>query len=366
MVPARTPSTPIMKTSLITTTLLLVASVAAGDLPFQAATIDDEVEIGYGIALADVDGDGKTDIVLADKREIRWYENPTWQPHVLARNLTLRDNVCVAARDVTGDGKAEIAVGAGWNPGETKDRAQSGAVFYLERPEGDPREAWNPVQLPHDPTVHRMRWFRRDATTFALAVLPLHGVDKAVTQLSVFPFPIEAGDEPERIDTALHATHNFDVVPAADGSETLLIAGSEGVRAIPSSEEKQTGEGAGEVRYFGGVLATIEPMHGNAVAVHSDGRKTLTDSLSQGHALAVADVLERGHPQVIAGWREPDARGKVGIKIFDPSAGETLVLDDNTMACEDLAVADLDDDGHLDIVAAGRATHNLVVYWNRP
>jgi hypothetical protein len=34
------------------------------------------------------------------------------------------------------------------------------------------------------------------------------------------------------------------------------------------------------------------------------------------------------------------------------------------MACEDIAVADLDQDGRPDVVAAGRDTHNLKVYWN--
>jgi hypothetical protein len=34
------------------------------------------------------------------------------------------------------------------------------------------------------------------------------------------------------------------------------------------------------------------------------------------------------------------------------------------MACEDLQVMDLNADGKLDIVASGRATHNLKVYWN--
>ena len=35
------------------------------------------------------------------------------------------------------------------------------------------------------------------------------------------------------------------------------------------------------------------------------------------------------------------------------------------MACEDLTLADLDGDGKLDIVASGRATHNLKVYFNQ-
>jgi len=81
-----------------------------------------------------VDGDAKDDVLLADKRDIVWYHNPGWEKHVIARNLTLRDNVCIAARDLNGDGRCEIAVGANWNPGETKDETASGSVHLPSSP----------------------------------------------------------------------------------------------------------------------------------------------------------------------------------------------------------------------------------------
>ena len=87
----------------------------------------DEIQIGYGLQLTDVDGDGKTDIVLADKKTIQWYQNPTWTKHVIAKDLTERDNVCVTARDIDGDGKCEIAVGGQWNFRETR-RGRGGVL----------------------------------------------------------------------------------------------------------------------------------------------------------------------------------------------------------------------------------------------
>ena len=89
----------------------------AADLPtFRHVTIDDKVRIGYGIAIADMNADKKPDIVLCDARDIAWYQNPSWKKHIIVENLTQRDNVCIAVRDIDGDGRAEIAAGAQWNP----------------------------------------------------------------------------------------------------------------------------------------------------------------------------------------------------------------------------------------------------------
>ncbi|MEZ5301546.1 MAG: VCBS repeat-containing protein [Verrucomicrobiales bacterium] len=280
---------------------------------FEAQTIDAKVAIGYGLAIGDVDGDGKPDVLLADKREIVWYENPEWKRHIMAKNLTTLDNVCIAARDLDGDGKVEVACGAMWNPGETDDPAKSGSLHYLIRPGGDPRGAWQPVRIqPHDPTVHRMHWARLGDGKWGLAVAPLHGrgnrggKGENGARLQVYPLPADPADgsawKPATLSERMHATHNFDVIPAESGAEAFALAGAEGIQQVKAGclRRHRTRFGStrrnmarraqarcGSVESEGDVCR-IEPMHGNELVVYSpaDGggwkRSVLIDSMNQG------------------------------------------------------------------------------------
>jgi hypothetical protein len=380
-----------------------VALAAPPPVPvFRAVDVDTNISIGYGIAAADVNGDGKPDLLLADKDRFVWHENPRWQRHVLTEKLTPKDHVCIAARDIDGDGKCEIAVGAEWNPGDTEN---SGAVFYLMAPV-DRTQKWQAVKLPHEPTVHRMRWVKNAEGKFDLVMLPLHGRgNKAATGegegVTALRYQVPANRNgswtAQKIQTALHKTHNLD--PGQwdrDAADELLIASKEGVYlwdtdASGASKVTQLtgGEagGAGEVRRGrlpGGneFIATVEPMHGNSVVTYTAPhvnaaspfwkRRVIDESIVDGHAVACGDLLKAGHDQLVVGWRAMNrpANTKVGIKLYtplDPDGGkwrETLI-DDNTMACEDLVLADLDADGDLDIAAAGRATRNVKIYWNQ-
>lgn len=352
---------------------------------FEAQLIDPNISIGYGLAIGDVDGDQKPDILLADKKQFVWYRNGDWKRFVMVDNLTKSDNVCIAARDIDGDGKVEVAVGAQWTPSETLDTLKSGSVHYLIRP-ADPTKLWTPVKLHHEPTVHRMRWVKIKPDVYQLIVVPLHGRgNKMGDGEGVKVIAYDVPKDPTKkwkytvIDKSMHVTHNFDVSPMGPADEAIVIGGKEGVKSFRFMEGKWTSLGYkvndrsfGEVRSLSnGSIAGVVPMHGNELGIYTiNSKKILTTDLNEGHALAVADLIDSKQEEIIVGWREPNKETKIGIKLFvsDPAPSETWKeywIDNNTMACEDLQVADLDGDGKKDIVAAGRSTHNLKIYWNK-
>ena len=373
--------------------------IPQNELNFETQLIDDNVAIGYGLAIGDVDGDRKPDILLADKKQFVWYRNGDWKRFVMVDDLTKSDNVCIAARDIDGDGKVEVAVGAQWNPGETADTLKSGAVYYLVRPT-DPTQRWMPVKLHHEPVTHRMRWARATQNKYHLIVLPLHGRgNKGGEGKGVRVFAYEMPADPVKqpwklmlLDESMHLTHNLDVVPQGN-ADLVYIGGKEGVKTFQYQRNRWvspkgapwliSGRSFGEVRATndGDLIAGVEPMHGNELTVYTSPSKgpvtaekqlrtVLTSDLDQGHALAVGDLLGIGNTQVVIGWREPNKDSKVGVKIYVPTGSDQMEwrehwIDDNGMACEDLQVADLNADGKPEIIAAGRASHNLKIYWNR-
>ncbi|RQP14073.1 MAG: hypothetical protein EAS52_18185, partial [Parapedobacter sp.] len=59
--------------------LTFIHLIAQPQPSFEQQLVDDQVSIGYGIAIGDVDGDGKPDILLADKKAFVWYRNGDWK-----------------------------------------------------------------------------------------------------------------------------------------------------------------------------------------------------------------------------------------------------------------------------------------------
>jgi hypothetical protein len=208
-------------------------------------------------------------------------------------------------------------------------------------------------------------------------------------KIYAFAIPTDATapwPEPRVLTDSLHVTHNIRI----DASGRLMTASAEGVGQIANGPKWRSevgddpgrrGPGSSEVAVGNGFVAAIEPFHGNEVVVYAPkpprrgwpmDRTVIDEQLRGGHALWCVDLDEDGLDEIIAGFRDPvSERAGPGINVYrlsdsrDPTRWDKHVLDDKGMACEDLAYADLNGDGRIDIVACGRATGNVRIYWNQ-
>src|SRR5690606_26683922 len=96
-----------------------------------------------GIAFADIDGDGRADLIatIGATKEVAWWRNPgtgapDWERHVVG---ALRDAVYldrVAAADLDGDGRVDIVVT------EENGKAEGASAHWFRQP-AKPGGAWN-------------------------------------------------------------------------------------------------------------------------------------------------------------------------------------------------------------------------------
>ena len=88
-------------------------SLDAQELPrFREHVLSRELKFGYQLVAADLNGDGKKDVIAVDEAatELAWYENqhPAWNRHVLAVNVPRPLNA--DCWDVDGDGIPEVVL----------------------------------------------------------------------------------------------------------------------------------------------------------------------------------------------------------------------------------------------------------------
>jgi hypothetical protein len=400
-----------MKTRLLpllacTAALISAAASAQERLPrFREQVVDPNVGVGYAVTVADINGDGKTDIVAVTENpdQVVWYENPSWKRRTVVAGQP-RLPVCVQALDVDGDGKVELLLGADWQPSNTR---AGGTVWLLRRPP-NLDEPWTPIKLDEEPTMHRMRLIDLHGTgRKELVCAPLHGREAKGPEwwagkgaaLYVLRRPADPFAEAwrrELITDELHIVHNvWPVDWDKDGGEELLVSAYEGVFLFKRAKDgrwskQQLGEGdsekkgAGEIkagRLAGGkrFLATVEPWHGHQAVVYTPPgkagqlwkRQALVENHKGGHAVWAADLTGTGVDSLVVGFRgAPEGKAEDAVVyVFHPldRAGEKWekkVLDDKGLGCEDVICADLNGDRRPDIIGVGRSTKNVKIYWN--
>jgi hypothetical protein len=368
----------------------VVLALAAGepggpsDVAFRAVDLQRDWGVVYAVRVADVNADGRPDVVAINPSQLAWFENPSWQRHVILDDRVPRDHVSIAPFDVDGDGRVEIALAAGWNPRNT---TSGGTLHLVTRSTPDGRALWTVRSLGEEPTLHRIRWAML-AGSPALIVTPLHGRGTAPPAWDgvgarIFALrPAGQGEAPwtsEAIDDTRHILHNF-IATDFDGrpGEELVTASREGLTLFTRSPSGSwtshllVQAAPGEVvlgRVAGRrVFATIEPWHGTSVVVHrEDGdrwtRHVVDDTITGGHAVAWADFDGDGDDELAAGWRDGSyALARYVIDGAGRARAKQVV--DSRVAVEDLVVADFNADGRPDIVAGGRATGNVRIYLN--
>ena len=357
---------------------------------FAEHTIATGLKGGYQVVVADINHDGKPDLIAlaSGMPELVWYENPTWERHVIAGGFTRMINC--AAWDTDGDGIPEIVLASGF-ANEAKNSV--GIVSVLHH-DGDPRGPWKVTEIDRLTTSHRLRWANIDGSGKRMLVnAPLTGAHAEAPEYRdhtplVFYRPGEwkrevIGDQNEGV---VHGIYVIDW--DGDGRDELLTASFVGIHlyklgtdgrwtrteiakgdpaAWPKGGSSDVAAGrVGRARY----IAAIEPWHGNQVAVYRQQganwqRRVIDDSLVDGHTIVTADLNGDGNDEIIAGFRG----GKHSVHVYSAADahGERwskAVLDDGGMAAAACAAADLNGDGRIDVACIGAATANLKWYEN--
>jgi len=371
--------------------LWVCLSLYGQDLPrFREHVVSKEVKFGYQLVVADLNGDGKKDLIAVDEAatQLAWFENqhPAWNRHVLAVDVPRQLNA--DCWDVDGDGVPEVVLAYRFEP--SPERSVGNVVLLHSGV--DVRQPWTPREIDRVPTAHRVRWIDPEGNgKKVLLVAPVvgrrypPGFDDPVPIYVYRPGQWKREMLSSQPQGVLHA---INPVCWDGGSRQQLLTASylglhrfewTGGRWVATQVAKGDPSpcpkcGSSEVRlgHLGNVrfLAAIEPWHGNQVVVYlPDGeqwsRVVIENGMVNGHALAVGDLDGDRRDEIVSGFRGEGCT----LSIYQATAphGQSwrkTVLDDGRMAGADCTIADFTGDGRPDIVCIGASTGNVKLYEN--
>jgi hypothetical protein len=358
-----------------------------GDGTFGAERDVALTQRAVGAAVADLNRDGKPDLIAlaSGMKELVWFENPTWQRHVIAGNQNRMINCAV----VEVDGRPHIVLASEF----ANEAKNSIGVVSLLTPGADVRQPWTAREIDRLTTSHRLRVADIDGSGKTIVVnAPLTGAGAAAPDYRdhtplVYYRP---GEWKRELISAANegVVHGIYIVDwDGDGRDEILTASFVGIHlykfgkdgqwtrtaitqgdpaAWPKSGSSDVAVGKLGKRRF---LAAIEPWHGNQAVIYRNGkhgwdRQVIDDSLVEGHTILAADLNGDGRDEVIAGYR---GKGRSVNLYYADAKGRhwsKQLLDDGGIAANACTVADFNGDHRPDIACIGGATANLKWYEN--
>jgi len=370
----------------------LSGAPAGGPVKFEAHDIDPKLPGAYAVNIADFNNDGKLDVIANSLgvRELAWYENPTWERHVIVSDTMQIVNQAPA--DINGDGIPEIAFQSSF----AMQAAKSEGLNWIARSAG-PGQPWKAEKFDAFPTSHHVAWADLDGDgkpellnaplLGPKGLAPTYDQDKA----SVFWYSPKDWTRhlvAEDIPGIIHRvrTNRWD----GNARDQFLVASFEGIALYRAKGagasmtfEKQllspghTGDkaprlGASDVgvgkqdgkRFF----ASVEPWHGNEVVVYTDkggmwARRVIYDKVAGGHEIAVVDLNGDGRDDLVVNDNSRPSQNNPsaptgGVHVFyapnDAASGEWVYqrLEDQA-AMNGCVSADLNGDKRPDLVCTG-------------
>jgi hypothetical protein len=364
---------------------------------FEVLTLDPQVAGGYQVGVADVDNDGRSDLITLGLR-LQWLRNPEWGIFTISGDENAR-NIDLAPHDVDRDGAVDLVVAAEFS---MENRGSGGLVQWFRQSEGS-EAGWIAHVIDREPTAHRLRWADLEGNGQpVLVVAPIMGPGtlgptyaQSGARLVFYRVPGRPQSDvwpKQLIDDTLPVLHGLLVFDwDGDGRDELLTASREGVhrfsfegsgdrlrwaktRLCSGNRDGSAAQGSSEVsvgraadgRRF---IATIEPWHGSQVVLYRERtrgelweRVVLDETLSEGHAILAMDLNGDSSDELYAGFRG----GNGGIIRFQERADgqpgwDRTMVDDGGITCQGLNSLRLPD-GRIGLLGVGGQSHNLRLY----